>query len=164
MNETEAPTAGTLKRVALVPIGAGLAAIIVGVVCLVQFIAEQDKPAGPGRGPAGRSPVGIFIFMGGLLTLGIGLVIRGHADRGRALRAAIQRDLADPVLRAALRDLAPEIDRAFGHACPRCHLTAPANALFCAGCGASLSVRPCPGCGATNGDDARFCGGCGRSL
>jgi class 3 adenylate cyclase/tetratricopeptide (TPR) repeat protein len=47
--------------------------------------------------------------------------------------------------------------------CPRCERANPADASFCAGCGAALA-RACAGCGRANAPDARFCNGCGQPL
>ncbi len=47
--------------------------------------------------------------------------------------------------------------------CPSCGRNNPADAAFCAGCGASLAGA-CPDCGRPAPADARFCAGCGRRL
>ncbi|HEV8624608.1 MAG TPA: adenylate/guanylate cyclase domain-containing protein [Acidimicrobiia bacterium] len=47
--------------------------------------------------------------------------------------------------------------------CPACERENPADARFCAGCGAPLA-RPCPDCGRPAAADAVFCAGCGRRL
>ncbi|MGH7353740.1 MAG: double zinc ribbon domain-containing protein, partial [Candidatus Rokuibacteriota bacterium] len=47
--------------------------------------------------------------------------------------------------------------------CPRCRQESPANARFCAACGASLALT-CGGCGAELPGGARFCAQCGRAV
>lgn len=47
--------------------------------------------------------------------------------------------------------------------CAKCGHVNPANASFCAKCGAPLT-KVCPHCGATNDDGAKFCNSCGREL
>jgi hypothetical protein len=151
-----------LKRLALIPLVAGVAALVVGVVWVVQFIVsvvEQDRLGGQGRdsGP----PLGIFLAMGGLILLGVGAGMRHHANRGKMLRSEMKRILDDPVLREAMRDVAHEV--AGGErVCPRCKATAVAGAEFCGECGARLAN--CPHCGADQAPGSRFCIRCGRPF
>jgi membrane protease subunit (stomatin/prohibitin family) len=49
--------------------------------------------------------------------------------------------------------------------CPKCHAEAPADAHFCASCGAPLAAkRTCPGCHAELPAGAKFCMNCGKKL
>lgn len=47
--------------------------------------------------------------------------------------------------------------------CPGCHFENSAQARFCAGCGAHLTVR-CPACGQEVASSARFCQQCGSAI
>jgi class 3 adenylate cyclase len=47
--------------------------------------------------------------------------------------------------------------------CPRCRAANPADARFCAACGAPLDLV-CPGCQMRNSPDSRFCRSCGGVL
>lgn len=50
--------------------------------------------------------------------------------------------------------------------CPKCQASNPAQARFCASCGAPVHIasRICPGCQTSLGADAKFCPGCGRAV
>jgi hypothetical protein len=50
-----------------------------------------------------------------------------------------------------------------GMRCPRCRAANPADARFCAACGALLELV-CPGCQTLNSPDSRFCRACGGVL
>jgi len=133
-----------LKRLALLPIAAGVVAIIVGAVALMRFQERQDQHhrefrAGQRRFEdlEGGPPDGIFFIIPGVFAIAIGLGMIAHANRGKALRAEMRRYLGDPVLREAMREAASELARG--------------------------DTRTCL-CGADNASEARFCSQCGRSL
>ena len=58
---------------------------------------------------------------------------------------------------------AATVEGVTANTCSKCGHVNPANASFCAKCGAPLT-KVCPHCGATNDDGAKFCNSCGREL
>jgi hypothetical protein len=144
MNEPKRTDPNRLKRMALIPIAAGIIAIIVGAVLMKRDSERRDDQsrefmAGRRRfedlqtGP----PDGMFFIIGGVLAIGIGLAMISHANRGKALRSEMKRYLGDPVLREALHEAGSELARG--------------------------GTRGCS-CGASNAPEARFCSQCGQAL
>ena len=55
------------------------------------------------------------------------------------------------------------IEGVTGNKCATCGFINPADAKFCAKCGAPI-IKVCPNCGAQNDDGAKFCNNCGKPL
>jgi hypothetical protein len=150
-----------LRRLALVPLLAGAAAIIAGVVWVMFWILDGQEKMAAHQPPDSVPPYGAFLAMGGLLLFGVGVGMHFHANRGRMMRSELKRILGDPVLREAMQDVLPEL-AAGARVCPRCHAAAVAGAEFCGGCGAPLAR--CLHCGADRASSSQFCIRCGRPF
>jgi hypothetical protein len=144
MSESKIIDPSKLRRMAIIPIVAGIVALIVGAVAVVQFnerVAEQHREFRAGQRKMEdieNVPILGIVFIGaGALAIAFGLAMIAHANRGKALRAQLQRYLDDPVLREVMSKATTELARG--------------------------NERTCP-CGASNASDARFCSQCGRAL
>jgi hypothetical protein len=118
--------------------------LIVGAVAVVQFnerVTEQHREFMAGKRKVedieNVPTLGIVFIIPGVLAIAVGLAMIAHANRGKALRAQLQRYLDDPVLREVMSKATTELSRG--------------------------NERTCP-CGASNASDARFCSQCGRAL
>jgi hypothetical protein len=144
MSESKIIDPSKLRRMAIIPIVAGIVALIVGVVANVQFNERLDQQhrefmAGQRKlDDIDKVPhLSMVLIIGGVLAIFLGSAMIAHANRGKALRAQLQRYLDDPVLREVMSKATTELARG--------------------------NERMCP-CGASNATDARFCSQCGRAL
>jgi hypothetical protein len=144
MSESKTIDPSKLRRMAIIPIVAGIVALIVGAVAVVQFnerLAEQRREFMAGKRKLDdieNVPIlGIVFIIPGALAIAFGLGMISHANRGQTLQAQLQRYLDDPVLREVMSKASTELARG--------------------------NERTCP-CGASNASDAQFCGQCGRAL
>ena len=123
-----------------------------------EFMAGQRNIHDIDKGP----PAGFFMTMGGVFAILIGLVLLAFSFQ-KAMARYQMRQYA-PLLKEAIREVAPALAGGPVQKCSRCETENPTDARFCKQCGAPVGNMACAGCGANNEPDARFCNGCGKPL
>lgn len=105
---------------------------------------------------------GFFMIGGGMFAIVIGVGLLGFAFQ-KALFRYQMRQYA-PVVKEAIREVAPALASGGLRACPGCQTDCPTDARFCKRCGAGLAPAACSHCGVSNDADSKFCSSCGRPM
>ena len=105
---------------------------------------------------------GFFMIGGGMFAIVIGLGLLGFAFQKGLLRYQMRQ--YTPMIKEAIREVAPALAASGVRACPSCQSDCPTDARFCKQCGAPLAPAACSHCGANNDADARFCSSCGKPM
>jgi hypothetical protein len=159
----------TLKIIGPIVIGAGVLLIIFGVQD--ERRAEERRTQQSREFMAGKRdihdidhgpPAGFFMIGGGMFAIVLGLGLLGFAFQKAFLRYQMRQYA--PVVKEAIREVAPALASGGTRVCPRCQTDCPTDAKFCKQCGAALAPAACSHCGATNDPDSKFCSSCGRPM
>lgn len=169
MSSQQESTRAGLKALGVLAIVGGVLLIVFG--CQNERDWEKQRDRQSREFMAGRRdihdidngpPVGFFMSGAGMFAIVIGLGLLGFAYQ-RAMARYQLREYA-PVLKEAMREIAPGLAGHPGPTCPGCRTENAADARFCKQCGAPLVAPACPGCGATCEPGTKFCSRCGRAL
>jgi hypothetical protein len=93
-------------------------------------------------------------------------VLRSDASPERAepeARASAEGSATGDVVEAMIADRVRRMEHG-SIRCPNCGPRPESDALFCSGCGRSLTVGGCAGCGAPLVPGSRFCEACGAAV
>jgi hypothetical protein len=102
-----------------------------------EFMAGQRDIHDIDNGPS----AGFFMIGGGMFAIVIGLGLLGFAFQKAMVR--YQMHQYTPIVKEALREVAPALASSAMRACPRCRGDCPADAKFCKQCGAALVPTAC---------------------
>jgi ribosomal protein L40E len=169
MNSQHESIRSTLKIIGPIFILAGVLLIVFGIQDVRrsserqteqsrEFMAGQRDIHDIDHGP----PAGFFMIGGGMFAIVIGVGLLGFAFQKALLR--YQMHEYAPVVKEAIREVAPGLVGGAAQACPHCQTQNPAAAKFCKQCGSALAQSGCSSCGAANEPEAKFCIGCGKQL
>jgi ribosomal protein L40E len=119
-----------------------------------EFMAGKRDIHDIDNGPsAGFFMIGVGMFA---IVIGLGLTVIGFQ------KSLMRFQL--PLVKEALREVAPGLAGGPLRSCPRCRAESPADARFCKQCGGPFASSACSSCGAHNDPDAKFCVSCGKPL
>jgi hypothetical protein len=158
-----------LKIIGPIVIGMGVLLIIFGVQNERQ--AEERRTQQSREFMAGQrdihdidhgTPAGFFMIAGGMFAIVIGLGLLGFAFQKAILRYQMRQYA--PVVKEAIREVAPALASGGTRTCPACQTDCPTDAKFCKQCGAALAPAACSHCGANNDPDSKFCSSCGKPM